>query len=507
MGDNSSREESQRRPVSRRQFVKAAGATGVVAGLAGCAGGDGGDGNGSGNGSGGGSTGGGSGSVSITWATDPNINDNWGELEPVLRDAGGLPDNIDVEINALPQDSGQRQSQLQQWLGAQRSSPEVLHMDVGWTIPYIGRDQTLNLTEALGEERANAIKENHFDAQIKSLSDPETGDIHGVPVYPDFPIMHYRKDLVEEAGYTPEEDGWSTDPPNWEEFSQVAKETMEQTGTETGFTWQAKAYEGLACCDFNEFITAFGGAYFGNPEENLTGPLGERPITVTDEPVMTALEMGRTFIEGTDGSLEGYASDISPASVLQWIENPSLAPFTDGNAVMHRNWPYAIVESESNFEDFENMYGNMPIPGGVSEENAQYPGTGGPVSSLGGWNLTVNPYAQGDQKEASLELAKAITADEFRLKMFEVNGWVPAKPELFNSDRARQVEPTGQFLDTLQVSGENAMPRPVTVAWPQQSSQIAQSVNGVFSGSNQPGQAMEDLKNTLDQIEQEYAQG
>jgi ABC-type glycerol-3-phosphate transport system substrate-binding protein len=501
MGDNGSHERRARRPVSRRQFVKAAGATGVVAGLAGCT--DDSSGDGGGNGSDGGSTGGG-GSVSITWATDPNINDNWDELEPVLRDAGGLSDDIQIEINALPQDSGQRQSQLQQWLGAQRQSPEVLHMDVGWTIPYIGRNQTLNLTEALGEETANSIKENHFEAQIQSLTDPNTGDIHGVPVYPDFPIMHYRKDLVREAGF--DDSNWSTEPPDWKEFSQIAKQTMDQSDANMGFTWQAKAYEGLACCDFSEFITSFGGAYFGNPQENLFGPIGDRPITVTDEPVMTALEMGRTFIEGTDGSLEGYASDISPASVLQWIENPSLAPFTDGNAVMHRNWPYAIVEAESNFGDFENMYGNMPIPAGVPESEAEYPGTGGPVSSLGGWNLTVNPYAQGAQKEAALELAQAITVDEFRLKMFEVNGWVPAKPELFESDRARNVEPTGQFLDTLQISGENAMPRPVTVAWPQQSSQIAGSVNSVFSGSKQSQPAMEQLNNTLEQIEQEFAQ-
>lgn len=502
MGDNSPREGSERRPVSRRQFVKAAGASGVVAGLAGCAG-DGGGGDGGGNGSGNGS-GGGGGSTTITWATDSDIKDNWDELKPVLYDAGGLSEDIQIEVNALPDATGKRQDQYQQWLGAQRSTPEVLHMDVGWTIPYIERDQTLNLSEELEDDVASRIKENHFEAQIQSLSDPQSGDIHGVPVYPDFPVMHYRKDLVKEAGF--DDSNWATDPPNWKEFSKITKQTMEQTDAGTGFTWQAKAYAGLSCCDFNEFMTSFGGAYFGNPEEYLFGPVGDRPITVTEDPVITALEMGRTFIEGTQGNLEGYASDISPSAVLQWIENPSLSPFTDGNAVMHRNWPYAIVQSKNAFGDqFEEMYGNMPIPAGVSEEEAQYPRTGGPVSSLGGWNMVLNPYTQGAQKEAALELAKAITADEFRLKMFELIGWVPAKPDLFDSDRARQVEPTGQFLDTLKISGENAMPRPVTVAWPQESGQIASAVNAVFSGSKEPKPAMDKLKNTLKQVEQEYA--
>ena len=47
------------------------------------------------------------------------------------------------------------------------------------------------------------------------------------------------------------------------------------------------------------------------------------------------------------------------------------------------------------------------------------------------------------------------------------------------------------------------MPRPVTVAWPDQSGQIAQTVNAVASQNRPPQQAMNSLKGTLNDIESE----
>lgn len=479
----------RRASVSRRTFVKAAGVSGAAATLSGCLGGNG---------------GGSGGKTTIQWATDSDIKDNWDELKKTLYGDAGLSKDVQIDILSLPDDTDQRKSRYQQWLGANQAKPDVLHMDVGWTIPYIARDQVMPLNEIFSDDEIKTIKKDHFDAQMASMTSPD-GKVFGVPVYPDFPIMHYRKDLVKKAGYDPSD--WATNALSWKKFSEVTKKTMDKTDTQYGYTFQAQAYEGLSCCDFNEWMTSWGGAYFGNPKKYLTGPVGDRPISVTEEPVINAIKMVRSFVHGTDASntMSDVTGKIAPTEVFQWIENPSLAPFTNKNAVMHRNWPYAIVEAKKAFGDkFDEMYGTMPICYGVKSSDAKYPGTGGPVSSLGGWNATVNPNTK--KKDAVKQFLQAMMSDPFRLKMFELIGWVPAKPKLFESDKAKKVEPVGQFLPTLKVSGENAQARPVTVAWPSESQKIAQQVQSALKGDQAPEAAMKALKGQLKQIENQAAQ-
>ncbi len=496
-------EPSDRRAgVSRRTFVKAAGMSGAAASIAGCLGGNKNGGNGSGsNSSGGGSSGG---KTTIQWATDSQVKDNWSELKKTLYGDAGLSKDVQVKILSLPSDTDKRKSQYTQWLQSNQATPDVLHMDVGWTIPFIARNQVLPLNKVFSKSEISKIKKEHFDAQLSSMTSPD-GTLYGVPVYPDFPIMHYRKDLVKKAGYDPSD--WATNALSWKKFSEITKKTMDKTGTKYGYTFQAQAYEGLSCCDFNEWMTSWGGAYFGNPNKYLSGPVNKRPITVTEKPVINAIEMVRTFVHGSSAknTMSDVTGNIAPTNVFEWIENPSLAPFKKGQAVMHRNWPYAIVEAKKAFgKDFDKMYGTMPICYGVKSDQAKYPRTGGAVSSLGGWNATINPNSKN--QDAAKQFLTAMMSDPFRLKMFELIGWVPAKPKLFESDQAKKVDPVGQFLPTLKVSGENAVPRPVTVAWPQESQKIAQQVQGALKGDTPPKQAMQNLKGQLQQIEKQAAQ-
>jgi len=312
--------------------------------------------------------------------------------------------------------------------------------------------------------------------------------------------MQYRKDLVKKAGYDPEGEDWATKGISWKKFSEVTAKTKKQAGTKYGFTFQAKAYEGLSCCDFNEWMSSFGGAYFGGLD-NLFGPIGDRPITVDEKPVLDAIKMVRTFINGQSDphSLDGYTGNIAPESVLQWSEETSRKPFTNGDAVMHRNWPYSIKINGKD-KNFGTDLGVMPVPWGVKASDAKYKGTGGVVASLGGWNNTVNPSTE--HKEAALEVLKTTMTDSFILDMFELIGYLPPKPKLFNSDKAKSAPVMGRYMDTLKVAGENAVPRPVTVAWPSESTKISQDVNAALGGQMSPSDAMSKLKQQLNAIEQ-----
>ncbi|HET7323803.1 MAG TPA: extracellular solute-binding protein [Halococcus sp.] len=484
MGDTS-QHDGGRSGVSRRSFVKAAGASGVAAGLAGCIyGGSGGGGGGSG--------------ATITWGFDPTMAQENGDKITQLFHDNGLSKDITLKLSGGSEKTGNRQKTYQQLLNAGQSSPDMFMMDCGWTIPFIVRDQIMNLSNELPEDNLKEINNEYFDASVQTTKNPDTGDIYGVPLYPDLPTMNYRKDLVKKAGYQPDKKNWASTPMTWKQFNKITSDVMKQTNTDMGYSFQFDAYVGLACCDFNEFLSSWGGAYFGSMD-NLFGPVGKRPVTIAKEPVQQALRMVRTFIHGEKDpeALSSY-SKIAPTEVLTWTEETSRKPFAAGNVVMHRNWPYVIP---LNYEEAKwaspESYGVMPLP--YAKGSPTQKGVGGTSPALGGWHTTVNPNTEN--KEAVMEVIKTQMKDEVQLGIFEIAGWLPPKTKLLDTKAARKVKPTGRYLDTFKVAGKNAVPRPVTVVWPSESKATYQEVNAIAAQKKSVKSGLNTLESRLKKIE------
>ena len=470
--------------VSRRNFLRAAGASGAAVALAGC-------------------TVGGTeaGPNAVRWVTDSTAADSAGAIRKALWKAG-LSKDIYVDVIAGPSQTGARQSQYTRWLSADLSDPDMMMMDSGWALNFINRAQVLNLTENLPQSTVKLIENKYFQAAVETARGGD-GDLYAVPLFPDFPTMLYRKDLVKKAGYNPEKENWATESMRWKKFSKVVADAKKQANVPYGFAFQGNIYEGLSCCDFNEFMTSWGGAYFGG-RDSLFGPIGKRPVTVAEEPVVNAVKMVKTFISGSDApnTLDGY-EQISPNAVLSWTEDPSLSAFTAGNAVALRNWPYAIPSAGEAFESKDQL-GVMPIPYATPQKKSKYKNIGGPTAALGGWHNAVNPNS--DQREKALQVMATMTKPSFQRTLVEITGWLPPNREVFSSKKVRQIPYTGDYIDQLRVAGENAIPRPVTVVWPQQATKIAQQVHAGFSGASPPKQAMNTLKDQLVAIEDFNAQ-
>jgi ABC-type glycerol-3-phosphate transport system substrate-binding protein len=493
MVDTDSHDRKRRSSVSRRTFVKAAGASGIAVGMAGCVTNDGGGSDGEQI-----STEVPDGDVTVQFAADDRLAGIADQAQQVLRE-NGLPENISLEVLAGSFISDDRQNQYTQLLDAGQENPTMILMDSGWTIPFIARGQLVNFSQQMPSDLVEDIQNNYFEASVATVSGQD-GDLFGMPIFPDFPVMHYRKDLYEAAGYNPESDNWATEPLTWAEFSQATADTKEEAGTELGYTFQANIYEGLSCCDFNEFMSSWGGAYFGG-RDNLFGPVGDRPVTVDEEAVVNSIKMVRKFIHGEEYDVvSDHTGSISPNAVLQWTEEPSRTPYTNGRAVANRNWPYVIPIAGAD-DVFGEDHGTMPIPYQVPQSESQYEGVGGSTAALGGWHATVNPNASAEQKSAAYHVLNAMRSEEFQLLALEEIGWLPPRPDLFESDRAQNVPIIGRYIDTLRVAGESAMPRPVTTVWGQQSDRIAAEVNNAYAQKKSPEQAMADLKESLEQIE------
>ena len=467
--------------VSRRRFIETTGAAGVALTLAGCGGG------------------GGGGGIQIT--ADQEYADASGAVTDALYDAG-LSEDIDVTINAGDFESGQRRSSFISALDAGRSDPDIFMMDSGWTIPFIVRDQLVNLSDELSQDTLDFVQSDYLSSSVQTASDPDSGDLYGLPLFPDYPVMHYRKDLVEEAGYDPEGENWSTEPMSWQEFAEIAADVWDQSGVEYGFTTQAAEYLGLACCTFSETMTSWGGSYFGD-HSNLFGPVGDRPITVNEQPVHDTIRMMRSFVNGPDANntLSGYPK-ITNTDVFEFTEEDARQPFTSGDAVFMRNWPYAIA-STLGAEDSpitQETYGTMPLPYGVEDGQGNYEGTGGPAHALGGWHLTINPNSDNISDAASV--LESFANEDVMLTILEEVGNLPPVPSVTANANPDNVGPIGPHLETLAVAGENTVARPVTAVWPDQEAVVAEEVHAAYLGEKSPQGAMSDLEGRLNNFEQ-----
>ncbi|WP_254523649.1 extracellular solute-binding protein [Natrinema caseinilyticum] len=416
-------------------------------------------------------------------------------IQQALWDAG-LDEDIRVEVQTVVSNSAQRMQTAQSALQAGRAPPDIHMMDSGWTVPFILREQTVNLTDRFPDDVLEYVNGNYLEAILETARHPQTGNLHALPLFPDLGFTLYRKDLIEDAGY--DTSGWGTDPPRWKEFAEAVSDARDQAGLDYGFTTQAAAYEGLSCCTFNEVMTSWGGAYFGGANNLFTA--GDRPITVDGDRIIDAIRMMRSFIEGEEqNTLEGYAQ-ICPSAIVQWTEQQSLNPFAGGNAVSNRNWSYAIAATGTEAAFGENL-GVMTRPYAVTRQEAEYADAGGTAAALGGWNLAVSPFS--NRQEEALQVLEAFANEDVMLTVFELGGFLPPNLDLVAEADPSDVGPVARYADVVQSASENAIPRPATDLWPEQSALIFQAVNAAYRGAQAPEAAMNDLEQELEQSESE----
>jgi ABC-type glycerol-3-phosphate transport system substrate-binding protein len=441
-----------------------------------------------------------SGETTVKWATDVNLLKQSARFQQALRDAGLRPE-IEVEMVPAALVSDTRRNQFGRWLSERRPEPALLMTDFAWTLPFAVRDQLVNLSEALPNEFVEMVeREYEDDALVTATVD---GDLYAVPLFIDLPVVLYRKDLVEAAGFDPDGDGWKTEPLTYRQFADVVATTKAQAGLEHGYTFQAATFEGLSGGTFHELLTSLGGAYFGGAE-HLYGPVGDRPITVDDDRFVRALRLGLTFLYGDESqyAIDDVPGPISPTAVLGWTDLPSMTSFLQGEAVAHRNWTFAIAETAA-AASVEGTFGVMPLPRGVSPSETSMDETGGSIGTFGGWNMAINPYAPAEKRRAAAEVIQVMATESYKLAQFRIRGWLPPDEGQFGdaASQASEAPVIGSHLDTLQFARERSRPRPITRSWPEESNAISWAIRRVWSRSDAPRNAAQRLDSELRKIE------
>ena len=255
------------------------------------------------------------------------------------------------------------------------------------------------------------------------------GHAYGIPSRIDGGMLYYRKDLLKAYGFPP--------PQTWE---QLARQAEAIVGGEAkkhpalrGYSGQFKQYEGLVC-NMLEFIESNGG--------RLIREDGDRAALATP----ASLDAVRFVRDRVMGRLASQA-------VLMYQEPESLAAFIQGNAVFHRNWPYAWgVANDPRRSTIVGKVGVTPLP--------RFP-AGRSVSALGGWLYGISAYSTHPRE--AWEFIAFLSSHRMQ-KYFAVRaGIAPSRTALFTDPVLLNAKPF--FRDQFAVF-QGTSPRPRSPLYP-----------------------------------------
>jgi multiple sugar transport system substrate-binding protein len=426
------------RTMSRRDFLKIGGAGlagATLLGAAGCGGGS-------------------SGSNNVVFAMG---RDTTGVL-PNLIDKFNKQNKgkFQVTYREMPTDTGQYFDKLQTEFQAGQSDIDVIGGDVIWGAQFAANKWVVDVSDRFPEGEQSGF----LPAPLQSLT--YDGKIWGVPWYTDAGMLYYRKDLLQQSGF-------SAAPKTWDELQQMAQQVTQQTGTQYGMVFQGSNYEG-GVCNALEYIWTSGG-------EVLQGD----KIVIDSPQAIAGLETERSMI----------TSGVAPQAVSTYTETETDPAFMGGKAVFARNWPYMFsLAGTSDYPKVKpEQVGVAPIP--VSDGNQSY-------SCLGGWNMMMS--ALSDMQDQAWEFMKWMTAPE-QMKYLALEATrLPARKSPYEDQEILSKVPTIRLAKDII---PNTKPRPVSPYYSDMSLKMQEQFNSSLNGDVSPQQAAKTLQKELTSIQQQ----
>jgi multiple sugar transport system substrate-binding protein len=334
---------------------------------------------------------------------------------------------------------------------------DVIVGNVPWTAEFAENGWIVDISSRFPEdEQSKFVK-----GLIQSLT--YENKIWGVPWFADVGLLHYRKDLLEQSGF-------SEPPKTWEELKEMAKKVVQDSGTRYGFLFQGANNE-TGVCNGLEYIWTHGGEVLD----------GEKVIVDSPESVA-----GLT----TEQSM--ISSGVTPQAVASYTIGEADAAFLNGDAVFCRNWPYmyGLAGNTEMSKIKREQVGVSPLP--VGEGYSQSTGC------LGGWNMLIGASSQ--MQEEAWEFVRFMTSEESQKIQTLSGSNLPTVNALYEDREVREEQPiVALSKDALQ----NARPRPVSPYYSEMSRTMAQQFNSVLTGATPPGEAVETLQSELQQIIEE----
>ncbi len=362
-----------------------------------------------------------------------------GATATLIEEYNAAHPGVRVEFQEMPENTDTQHDQYVTYLSAGETSVDIYALDVIWTAEFA----RAGWIEPLPDGFVSA--DEFLAGPLESVTYQST--LYGVPWFTDAGVLYYRKDLLDEAGLPV--------PTTWDEFRDACRQVALPRGMD-GFVWQGARYEGLVC-NFLEFLWSLGGSIDG--ETLATDPVG------AEEKLTEAIELAISFFD--DG--------ISKESVLTYKEEDSRRIFTEGDALFHRNWPYAWSMAEGEESKINGLVGIAPLMGAPGEIAH---------STIGGWNLALSSYS--DHQDEALEFLAFITGERAQKLRTIEGGYLPTRKSTYADADVLAANPHfGSFFEVFR-STRN---RPRSPHYPRVSDVIQENVHAAFSREIAPEDA------------------
>src|SRR5215218_1008990 len=326
-----------------------------------------------------------------------------------------------------------------------------------WTAEFAENGWIADVTDKFPEsERAKFL-----DVPLDSAT--YEGKIYGVPWFTDVGMLYYRKDLLEQNGF-------SEPPRTWEDLKEMAGKVVRDSGIRYGFVFQGANNE-TGVCNGLEYIWTHGGEVLD----------GDRVIIDSPESVAGLTTEQSMISEG-----------VAPQAVATYTFSGSDTAFLKGDSVFCRNWPYMYgLAGNPDVSKIEpEQVGVSPLPVGERE--------GQTASCLGGWNMLIN--AASEMQDEAWAFVQFMTSEESQKAYTLSASTLPTLNALYDD---REILEEVPVVALSREALQNARPRPIAPYYSEMSREMAEQFNNVLRGAITPEVAVETLQGELQRIIQQ----
>lgn len=347
--------------------------------------------------------------------------DGNGAVEAVIDGFEASQDKYKINWVVASNDTDQTKSQLNTAFSAGSSEYDVVSIDTVWAGDMAAAGYIEPLDSYMMDAKRSPADYNKGSVQAGTYN----AKTYALPLYPDFGVLYFRKDIVSEEDAAKLVNGECT----WADVQAMAEKYKGQGGTSTGITFQANQYEGLIC-NANEFTSNF-----------------------TD--IKGGLESMKNIVD----------SEATPDDILVYQESEAANSYVNGEAVFSRNWPYvwSLLTGEDGAVS-QDQTDIAPVPGG---------------SCIGGWLVAMN--AKSEHKEGAWAFLDYFTSEEGQKIFCGKGGYVPgfnACLEDAEVKEANQLLEKPGFMKAL----ENTIGRPVSDKYEELSDALQINIHKYLSG-------------------------
>jgi multiple sugar transport system substrate-binding protein len=361
-------------------------------------------------------------------------------------------DGFRVTVRVMPNAYSDYFEKLKTEFQVGRSGIDVIAGDIIWTAEFAANDWISDLSDRFPEDERSAF----VDGAIPSFT--YGGRIYGVPRILDAGMLYYRRDLLEESGY-------SEPPKTWEELKEMAAKVVGDGGARYGYVFQGGDYEG-GVCNGLEFIWTHGG--------EVLDPDDASKVIIGSPESVAALATERSMVSEGAANYREYEAEVTF--------------MLHGDAVFCRNWPYMYaLGRDPKVKAKTELVGVSPLPVADGQHRT--------ASCLGGDVLMISGFSE--VKEEAWEVVRFFTSEGSQKTRALEASLLPTRKALYHD---REVTEALPVIAGAKEALLNVRSRPVSGRYSEMSRAMALQFNNVLRGNATPEEAVETLQRELQQI-------